>query len=195
MWHLRCWFRDNRNKFRFSKFTSCPLLPTWKNFLAAQVTALLFSPHLKSFPILYSSYVICLFCTSCMYLIFFLWPWFLLITFICFFSFFFSKVNLLFFNPFCFFSLSPAVVILYRESFLMYSFFHSLSPPAPNNNVPSPSRTHAVPIQIPQKSSQQMGAWRQYQKGYVWTVTTESFFFLVVYFLRGVETCGYFEVF
>ena len=125
MWHLRCWFRDNRNKFRFSKFTSCPLLPTWKNFLATQVSALLFSPYLKSFPILYSSYVICLFCTSCMYLIFFLWPWFLLITFICFFFFFiFFKVNLLFFNPFCFFSLSPAVVILYRESFFnVFLFF------------------------------------------------------------------------
>ena len=177
MWHLRCWFRDNQNKFRFSKFTSCPLLPTWKNFLAAQVTALLFSPHLKSFPILYSSYVICLFCTSCMYLIFFLWPWFLLITFICFFI-FFSKWIFYSSTLFVSFLYLPLLLFFIENLFLMYSFFHSLSPPAPNNNVPSPSRTHAVPIQIPQKSSQQMGAWRQYQKGYVWAVTTARFFSL-----------------
>lgn len=104
------------------------------------------SPHI--FPILYSSYVICLFCTSRIYFIFSL----AMISFNHIHLFFsFLKANLLFFNSFCFFSLSPAVVILYRESFLMYSFF-SLSPPAPNNNGPPPSshahRTHSNPIEI-----------------------------------------------
>ena len=194
MWHLRCWFRDNRNKFRFSKFTSCPLLPTWKNFLAAQVTALLFSPHLKSFPILYSSYVICLFCTSCMYLIFFLWPWFLLITFICFFIFFF-KVNLLFFNPFCFFSLSPAVVILYRESFFNVFFFSFSFSTRTKQQCPLPlshaRSTHSNPTEIFPAD----GRLKAISKGLCLGCNYSKVFFLVVYFLRGVETCGYFEVF
>lgn len=115
-------------------------------FLAAQVTALLFSPHLKSFPILYSSNIICLFCTSCIYFIFFPLTVVSFNHIHLFFSFF--KMNLLFFNSFRFFSLSPAVVILYRESFLMYSFF-SLStrtkqqwPPHSLARTPYPFRSH-----------------------------------------------------
>lgn len=140
MWHLRCWFRDNQNKFRFSKFTSCPLLPTWKNFLAAQVTALLFSPHLKSFPILYSSYVICLFCTSCMYLIFFLWPCFLLITFICFFLFFQSESFIL--QPFLFlFSVSRCCYSLSRIFFNVFFFILFLHPHQTTMSPPPLART------------------------------------------------------
>lgn len=146
MWHLRRWFRDNRNKFRFSKFTSCPLLPTSKNFLTApsHCSFVFASPHI--FPILYSSYVICLFCTSRIYFIFSL----AMISFNHIHLFFsFLKANLLFFNSFCFFSLSPAVVILYRESFLMYSFFSlSLHPhqttmaPSLLTRTPYPFKSH-----------------------------------------------------
>lgn len=118
-------------------------------FLRAQVTALLFWPHLISFLILYSSYVICLF-----FYLLHLFNFFFSLTMISFnhihLFFSFLKVNLLFFNSFCFFSLSPAVVILYRESFLMYSFFFlSLStrtkqqwPPPPLTRTPYPFKSH-----------------------------------------------------